>query len=234
MSQKKHPLEIFRKHGAFSEVKAPNEGGSNVRKGSGTKTKNNTTRKTTNSKRVTERKKSSGLGDKTVTFSLNVTLFFILGMLVISVGAYFIGFQKGKGSGARQDLAALKQNSDTSTDNLDYNSQSPSNKEIRSNESDGYAECWGIQVGTWSNEQKSKAEEVRVWLKEKGHKLVFSTSTTRGNCIIIVGSFLDKDNPKLERLKEELQAIDDYPFGDKSPFEGSLVRKYYRPSDKNS
>jgi hypothetical protein len=226
-SKKRHPLEIFKKHGSMptlegKQAKASTQGSA----AKGRKPEAGTSRIT---KRLPGPSQSRGQrkvvapGDRRFTLSMNGLLFIGLGIACLALITYFLGYQTGLDSPEDpESKPALSR--DVQTDGSD--SQEYTEKEVTPQETSGTVQAFGIQAGTWENSRQETAREANAWLREKGYESVLYPLKNEEGWIIIIGSFSDRKDPLLHQLLDAVQSIDDYPYGAAAPFKDAKIREY--------
>lgn len=228
MTPKKHPLEIFKKHGAFTSY--PSKGATRVSQSSGGSKGGGKVKK----ERVPLFGNGGGRGgapgEWRLSLSLNTVLICVLVMVGISLGMYFLGYYKVLEKGAEPQLMDIwPKGQDPVTDQAPEAANPPQSfaeKEDNSVSSLRDQTVYGVQVGTWAEKRYTTAKEANTWLKKNGFDSKLYPLENSSEFIIIVGSFFKKDDPELMALCQNLRSINNYPFGDASPFKDSRIMPY--------
>jgi hypothetical protein len=220
MPQKKHPLEIFKEHGTFAGYLKPKKKEKNLRNSGKTKKSISLFTRT--------KEKAENPGERIIALSLNNLLFCLIIVVSLSVCTYFLGYFKGSRNQGESQGVPLNETVDTGEETETDSSVQPySNEKVTSGSSTRHEPRWGIQVGTWPKRNLEMAKRADAWLREKAYNSKICPLENREAYIIIVGSFLDRNDPELKRLERSLQAINDYPEGPKAPFKDAMVKKFY-------
>lgn len=252
---KKHPLEVFRKHGPFSSgSKSAKRSGSTKKSGEGLLTGLKKTfessskdsarkssvgkspaRKSSNAKNgiVSSQKRTrrkSAPGDQRFTLSLNGVLFIAVVIVGLSITAYFFGYQKGqKESLQNPENMALQQSRENNAPGGDigeYRTQDTSNNPLTNNSTQDGSLHYGVQVGTWDVSKSYIAKEANTWLRKNGYNSRLYPFANGKKLIIIVGSFRSKQDQELNTLLERIRSIDNYPYGASSPFKDARIKPF--------
>lgn len=229
MSGKKHPLEIYKKHQGFfgrQERKKPSNTKRRSAKGrkSGS-SKNGLTRIAANNLELSER--PSTPGDRRVSLSLNNVLIILIIVVTTFIGTYFLGYHKGQRRVEGSGEDGLKESKLLMDFHQEEDRVQPlSKEEVRLPARPEYNLLYGIQVVTYLKEYEETARDTDAWLQKQGFESRLFPVENEGQFIIIVGSFSDKEDPELKRLLERIRSIDNFPYGDSTPFETARIRQY--------
>jgi hypothetical protein len=226
-SKKRHPLEIFKKHGSMPTLEGkPAKGNSRQSAVKERKTdarSNRITKGLPGPTKARGAKKVVAPGDRRFSLSMNGVLFIGLGIAGLALITYFLGYQTGLTSPEDLDSKpALRR--DVQSDG--QKPQRSVEKKVMPQNSLRVVEAYGVQAGTWENNRKETAREANTWLREKGFDSVLYPLKNEEGWIIIIGSFSDRNDPGLEGLLSAVRSIDDYPYGASAPFKDARIRQY--------
>ncbi|MFH1999680.1 MAG: hypothetical protein ABIK28_08370 [Planctomycetota bacterium] len=238
---KKHPLEVFRMQGGtFSSLttgkkqNAPNSRSSRdkaaAERSAGSGSAEGAKKEAGKPGKETRNHPRSAPGDQRFMLSLNGVLFIAVVIVGLSIGAYFLGFQKGQKLGDTGAQKLMLQHQDRMAEpgmNIgEFRSQDPSNKGVTADLSQSAKLLFGVQVGTWDVSKSSTANEANEWLQKNGYNSKLYPFANGKKLIIIVGSFQDKQDRELNTLLGRIRAINDYPFGASSPFKDAQIKPF--------
>lgn len=247
MPAKKHPLEIFRKHGATFGTLSGKEGPKRTaavqegkRAPSGKGGAGPRTPARTGGGRGGDRKARFGgaPGEWRISLSLNLVLVLLLLTVGLSLFTYFLGYHKGLGEGKGIGVVAeggpaapLKEAVSGRYLSPEGNvSQPPLEKEVSSTTGGSAQTFYGVQVGVWSRKKRALAEEAARWLTGRYGKkgVIFKVSPLADSdfVTIIAGSFTSGEDPELARLLEAIRGVNDYPSGGAAPFRSAKIVSY--------
>jgi len=222
---KKHPLEIFRELGSSGL-----DGGAKMRRKRKSKAKgpSASARQRTAlpaGKNLSSRKDGAkSPGDFKITLTLNQVLVSFVVATVLVLGGYFAGYYKGEGDDP--DSSLLKEN--VSTARLrDPGMAARAEGQGASEKGTGVESetgAWGVLTATYNMSQENVARRTKEFLVKRGFKKVLLAEYKKSNkYAIVIGSYDRKNHPDLVRLLGVIREIDDFPTGDKAPFEGAQI-----------
>ena len=242
MPSKKHPLEIFKKHGSFSALpgKTATRAPSTDRNRTGRRKEKDPAqgagRSVTTGVGDPQQRRSGRAfvppGDRRISLSLNLVLVLLLFMVALSLFTYFLGYNKGLSERTTVNReAALKSEMGGRFLSPEGNVSQPTARDSVTKESPPLERTfYGVQVGVWAKKKRALAEEAARWLfkryGKKGLDFKVSPLADTDYVTIIAGSFSSGEDPELERLLDSIQKVDDYPSGGPAPFRSAKIVSY--------
>ena len=251
MAQKQHPLEVFRKHGTFAKKTNRSSGGkaskaensssqsasSRNASSRGDDASGRSSRKTSDAAGAGKGRAAAGRRESRtaaresrngIYLNRNGLLGLLLVTVILSLGMFYLGFHRGVGSASKDpggsDGVLLREDVENRSET--NRSEAGRSEAGRSDMGSELVKRWGVQACTWKKKSYEIARQADIWLKEKGYNSRLYPLQDGTTYTIIVGSFLDKNDPELERLKQSLREIDDYPHGSRSPFNDARILDY--------
>jgi hypothetical protein len=217
MASKKHPLEVFKQHGAMPSLKS-REKKSRQRKGLPLFQRAESVKEKAKADEPAQRRQKAprvAPGDRKISLTLNNLLIAALVVVAVSLATYFWGYSRGKHLGGEESVPKLQERQTQLFEKERVTKSGPA----------GSSMMYGVQVCTWDASKESTAQEAQAWLQKKGFKSKLYFEKTRGY-VIFVGSFSDAEDPELKRLLGTLRSINDYPYGTSSPFKSAMIRPF--------
>ncbi|MBU0754780.1 MAG: hypothetical protein KJ645_06540, partial [Planctomycetes bacterium] len=218
MPSKKHPLEIFKRHQETMPAVSRKSGKKSSRQDSSfswkkpdsNNKKNGPVNENGSGSTTSQSRKKVPPGERRFSLSLNGALVLTLVIAILSLGAFYMGYERGKqGPIVSKDDLTLKQDRSVGTELTQYDD----NDQVMSSDQLVYSGVYGVQVGTWDAGKEIIAQEANSWLQKKGYDSKLYPLANQNDCIIMIGSFADREDPMLLELLQTVRGIDDYPYG---------------------